>query len=78
MRRRCMKIVWIAWALMHFANRRRDDCSPGSPLCDDALATYRFRASGRKHSVQDLRANRSLGLLGSEAASSSRGPISDL
>ncbi|HEX3990317.1 MAG TPA: hypothetical protein VHX39_04005, partial [Acetobacteraceae bacterium] len=39
-------------ALVHLANRRRDYPSPG-PLCDDALATDGFRASGRQHSVQD-------------------------
>jgi hypothetical protein len=56
-------------ALVHLANRRRDDPSPG-PQCDDALATDGFRASGRQHSVQDRHAGRSLGLLGSEAAGS--------
>ena len=62
-------VVGLAVALVHLADRRRDYPSPG-PLCDDALATDGFRASGRQHSVQDRHAGRSLGLLGSEAAGS--------
>jgi hypothetical protein len=44
-------------ALVHLADRRRDDPRPG-PLWDDALATDGFRASGRQHSVQVRHASR--------------------
>jgi hypothetical protein len=52
---------------VHSTAPGRDD--PNSKLqCDDRLATDGIRASGRQHSVQDRHANRSLTLLGSEAA----------
>jgi transposase len=54
-------------ALVHLAGRGRDDPNP-KLLCGDRLATDGIRASGRQHSVQDRHANRSLTLLGSEAA----------
>jgi hypothetical protein len=54
-------------ALVHSAGPGRDDPNP-KLLCDDRVATDGIRASGRQHSVQDRHANRSLTLLGSEAA----------
>jgi hypothetical protein len=59
-------------ALVHLAAGGRDGPSPG-PLCDDALATDRVRASSRQHPVQHRHADGSLGLLGGEATGSQPG-----
>jgi hypothetical protein len=56
-------------ALVRLAGPGRDDLNP-KLLRDDRLATDGIWASGRQHSVQDRHANRSLTLLGSEAAGS--------
>ncbi len=56
-----------ASTLVHLAAGGRDRPSPG-PLCDDALATDRVRASSRQHPVQHRNPDGSLGLLGCEAA----------
>ena len=64
-----VRTLSIRWALVHSVDGGRDDPSPG-PLCDDPLATDRFRASCQQHPVQDDHADGSLGLLGSEAAGS--------
>jgi hypothetical protein len=59
--------VALEAALVHSLDRIRNDFSPG-PLCNDLLATDGFRASGRRHPVQNRHTNSGLSLLSSEAA----------